>query len=189
MACVSPSPRMGLSTYVVCKDGASNPVRRFIGEVPETLDQCAAGMVWPRFRPVDRPHDSGELTIFGAAGAEMIGDAETVATGLVQGRNTCHYHNRSDRCRPAANRWHTSNRCGAAITHGTVRWSLAVIRGRRDPCSLVTCSTNSPTARLVMERHVQFVRREIGFVDSPVDDAFIVKNARRSSRCRHRWRK
>ena len=53
-----------------------------------------------------------------------------------------------------------------------------MIRGRRDPCSLVTCSTNSPTARLVMERHVQFVHRAIGFVDSPVDDAFIVEPQR-----------
>ena len=57
----------------------------------------------------------------------MIGDAETVARGLVQGRKPCHYHIDQTGVAPLPT-GHTSNRCGAAIT----RWDGSVELGR-DP--------------------------------------------------------
>jgi hypothetical protein len=60
----------------------------------------------------------------------------------------------------------------------TVRWILNLIRGRRKARPLIARSADSPTARFIMELHVQVVHRAVSSVDHLVDRATCVKSQR-----------
>ncbi len=57
----------------------------------------------------------------------------------------------------------------------TVRWTLSLIRGKREARSLIARSPDSATARFIMKLDVQLVHRAVSFIDHLVDRASRVK--------------